>query len=129
MLKCHPIINCVFIIKLLFTITCSSNIPIKSFILIFLRLGNTHIYHYTKIYRFGFVPNFLSIGLAKEYENGYVVPNANFLLMSNGGFACKTGASVYGKVDGNTVYWYNNSSSEDLQLNTVTYKYAYIAIG
>lgn len=49
--------------------------------------------------------------------------------MSNGGFSCKTGASVYGKVDGNTIYWYNNSSSANLQLNAITYEYTYIAIG
>lgn len=49
--------------------------------------------------------------------------------MSNGGFSCKTGGSVYGKVDGNTIYWYDNSSSALLQLNEVTYEYTYIAIG
>lgn len=77
---------------------------------------------------FDFEPKFLSIGLAKEDGNGYVVPNTNFLLMSNGGFACKTNAAIYGKVDGNTVYWYSGSSADN-QLNTDGYEFTYIAIG
>ena len=77
---------------------------------------------------FEFEPKFLSIGLAKEDGNGYVVPNTNFLLMSNGGFACKTNAAIYGKVDGNTVYWYSGSSADN-QLNTDGYEFTYIAIG
>ena len=90
---------------------------------------NTFIFVSCQRNMFDFVPSFLSIGLKQKDSSGYVVPNANFLLMSNGGFSCKTGAAVYGKVDGNTIYWYNNSSSADLQLNAITYEYTYIAIG
>lgn len=77
---------------------------------------------------FAFEPKFLSIGLAKEFSDGYVIPNVNFLLMSNGGFACKSNGAIYGKVDGKTVYWYSGSSVDN-QLNTNNYEFTYIAIG
>ena len=77
---------------------------------------------------FEFEPKFLSIGLAKEFSDGYVIPNVNFLLMSNGGFACKSNGAIYGKVDGKTVYWYSGSSVDN-QLNTNNYEFTYIAIG
>lgn len=77
---------------------------------------------------FEFEPKFLSIVLALKGSDGYVVPNQDFLLMSNGGFASRGNSDMYGKIDENTVYWYSVNSAET-QLNINGREYTYIAIG